>query len=96
MAYIKANMEEMSKISKNINSDCQNYVDTIKELFDIIDDLKNRWKGEDNLAYTSKLEAQRPSVESIARVVNNYAQELQNAAADLFRAQSDIASSANG
>ena len=95
MARIRANMEEMSNLARGINTDCVDYMDTIKAIYAITDDLKANWQGVDNQAYAKRLDEQRASIESIGRVVNNYAQELQRAAADLTRAQDEIAAAAS-
>lgn len=91
MATIMADTERMYTIANRLDERARLLNDEIKKLYATTDELKLKWKGTDNDAFSAKMEAQRPKLESLRNVIVDYASKLRETAGRLQKAQDDIA-----
>lgn len=94
MTNISAEYGSMQAIAKNISNLANDYISNINEVYKIISDLENNWKGVDNVAYVNKANDYKEDLMALGEALNNYGIFLDGAAVTTNRTQEDIAASA--
>lgn len=91
---IAANMEAINKLGSEVQNEGSAYLTETKKIYATIDDLRTKWEGADNTAYISKINENKPTIEALGKVINNYGIFLVDTAKNMKRIQDEIAKQA--
>ena len=91
-----AGYEELEIVANNVATAASEYATEIQKLYSKVEELKNAWSGEDNVAYANKVESYKENLQSLGEVLNDYSVFIKNSVNLLKETQSEIASSASG
>lgn len=86
-----ATYDELASVSANVSNLAEEYGVCIDDIYGIIDELGNDWKGADNLAYVNTANSYKEDMKNLAVVVNEYADFLGDSANEIRRTQEEIA-----
>ena len=89
MAIIKVDPDSLENAAKNIEDLSGNYDDKVTKFYQYVEDLKSTWSGDDNVAYSNKMEEFRDDFTKLKQEMDEYAQHLRNAAANYRNTQAD-------
>lgn len=94
MAVIKVDPVSLDDAAQSIDGLSADFVTKVTKFYQYVEDLKTTWSGDDNVAYSNKMEEFRDDFEKLKMEMDEYAQHLRNAAANYRNAQADAKSRA--
>ena len=90
MAIIKVDPEELKNVAGYIEDTLlPNYNSKVDKFYQYVEDLKSTWSGDDNVAYSNKMDEFRDDFTKLKEEMAEYAQHLRNAAANYINTQAD-------
>ena len=92
---LKANPGEIMAAGKNLVSYAEEYIGTVKNLYETVDGLKATWQGEDNQQFAATVYSYKDNIDALGQVIGNYGVFLQETGNSLEKLQSDIAQEAS-
>ena len=93
--YVKANPDEIRNGGKNLVNDADSYLADVKNIYGVIDNLRNNWKGVDNQEFCKTLDGYKENIDALGQVIGNYGVFLQETGNSLEKLQADIAQQAS-
>ena len=94
MGYVKANPDEIRTGGKNLVNDADSYLADVKNIYGVIDNLRNNWKGVDNQEFCKTLDGYKENIDALGQVIGNYGVFLQETGNSLEKLQADVADQA--
>ena len=92
---LKASPEEIRTAGKKLVSNAENYLASVKSLYETVDNLKANWQGADNQQFASTVYSYKDNIDALGQVIGNYGVFLQETGSSLEKLQSDIAQEAS-
>ena len=92
--YVKANPDEIRNGGKNLVNDADSYLADVKNIYGVIDNLRNNWKGVDNQEFCKTLDGYKENIDALGQVIGNYGVFLQETGNSLEKLQADVADQA--
>lgn len=91
---IKANYVEMQTSAHNMINAGEEYKTNVGELYHIVDDLVEHWKGTDNLAFAQTANGYKADLTALGTVIEKYGKFLDTSAQSIRGTQEQIANNA--
>ena len=92
---LKANPEEIKTAGKELVSYAERYIESVKQLYSTVDDLKQAWQGKDNQEFAATVYSYKDNIDALGQVIGNYGVFLQETGSSLEKLQADIAQEAS-
>lgn len=79
---IKINVEpsQLESSAARIESQCQSYESNVRQLYNIVNDLAQGWKGKDNQSFTTQIKGFEADFNEMKKLMEEYARYLRHAA----------------
>ena len=88
---LKASPEEIRTGGKNLVNNADSYLAEDKAIFEVVNNLQNKWKGADNQQFASTINGYKENIDALGQVVGNYGVFLQETGNSLEKLQADVA-----
>ena len=92
---LKANPQDIKTAGRKLVSDAEEYIASVKKLYDTVDSLKRNWQGSDNQEFASTVYSYKENIDALGQVIGNYGVFLQETGSSLEKLQADIAQEAS-
>jgi uncharacterized protein YukE len=92
---LKASPEEIRTAGKSLVSNAENYLASVKSLYETVDNLKANWQGADNQQFAATVYSYKENIDALGQVIGNYGVFLQETGNSLEKLQADIAQQAS-
>ena len=92
---IKASYEDMQSAANNITKAAEEYKANVDNLYQIVDNLVNNWKGSDNVRFAETVNGYKEDLKALGDIVNSYATFLNNSARTINETQESVSSAAS-
>ena len=92
---LKATPEELRTAGKNLVTNAESYLGSVKRLYETVDNLKADWSGSDNQQFVATVYGYRENIEALGQVIGNYGVFLQETGNSLEKLQAEIAQQAS-
>lgn len=91
---IKINVEpsQLETSAAKIESQCQTYASQYRQLYGIVDELSQAWKGKDNQSFTTQIKGFEADFIAMKQLMEEYATYLRRAAKAYRDTQNERAS----
>ncbi len=93
---LKAAPDEIRNAGKSLVSNADSYLQSVKQIYATVDNLKANWQGADNQQFATTVYGYKENIDALGQVVGNYGVFLQETANSLEKLQADIAFQAKG
>lgn len=90
----KADYTEMKSSAVTIANSAKDYKESVDSLYQIVDNLVENWKGEDNVKFAETANGYKEDLKALGDVVDNYSTFLNKSVAVISQTQDDITSAA--
>ena len=94
MRAIFVEPEQLESCAARMESDNQDYLRAMSDLFATVDNLQAAWKGKDNIAYTESIEKFEADFRQISVLCTQYTDFLRSSAAAYRETQDELAEQA--
>ena len=94
MTQFGADYNGMQSIARKISQSASDYNTRVMELYNIVSELEQVWKGNDNIAYVNRINRYKDDILRLGKIVKSYAEFLNNAAIMTSDIQNDISAAA--
>ena len=74
---LKASPEEIRTGGKNLVNNADSYLAEDKAIFEVVNNLQNKWKGADNQQFASTINGYKENIDALGQVIGNYGVFLQ-------------------
>ena len=91
---ISANYSGMKTDAMEIKTAGEGYKSDVNDLFRIVDNLSNNWKGSDNIAYVNTANSYKDDLKKLGDVVISYGDFLIKSANIISNIQDEVSSNA--
>ncbi len=92
---LKASPEQIRTAGQKLVANAESYLQSVKALYDIVDNLNANWKGSDNQQFVGTVNGYKENINALGKVIGNYGEFLQHTANSLEKLQSEIAEQAS-
>lgn len=92
---LKARPDDIRNAGKQLVSDAEAYIASVKSLYETVDNLKQSWQGSDNQEFAATVYSYKDNIDALGQVIGNYGVFLQETGSSLEKLQSDIAQEAS-
>ena len=92
---LKASPEEIRTAGKNLVTNAESYITSVKNIYQTVEELGNSWQGEDNLKFANTVNSYKENINALGQVIGNYGVFLQETANSLEKLQAEIAQQAS-
>lgn len=90
----KADYAEMKTSAGTISNSAKEYKESVDSLYQIVDNLVENWKGEDNVKFAETANSYKEDLKALGDIVDNYSTFLNKSVAVISQTQDDITSAA--
>lgn len=94
MRSIYVEPEQLESCAARMESQNQDYLRALNELFAAVDNMQAAWKGKDNTAYTNAIEKFEDDFRQISVLCTQYTEFLKSSAAAYRETQDELAEGA--
>ena len=92
---LKASPEEIRTAGKGLVDNAESYLGSVKNLYNTVDNLQQKWQGSDNMQFVSTVNGYKENINALGQVIGNYGVFLQETANSLEKLQAEIAQQAS-
>ncbi len=90
----KADYAEMKSSAVTISKSAKDYKESVDSLYQIVDNLVENWKGEDNVKFAETVNGYKEDMKSLGDIVDDYSVFLNKAVAVISETQDEITAAA--
>ena len=94
MAMMRAETDQMRTEGKQVVDSADGYLTHVKELYDIVDNLRDNWQGDSNISFVNQLNGYKENINALGQVEGNYGVFIQETANSLDKLNAEIAAQA--
>ena len=91
---LKASPEQIRGAGKKLVSDAESYLNSVRQLYETVDNLQASWQGADNVKFATTVNGYKENITALGQVIGNYGVFLQETANSLEKLQAEIAQQA--
>ena len=92
---LRANPDDLERTALLIKNELvPSYLNDVKGIMGIIDELRNAWQGKENQAFSQAVYNHKPTLDSLGNVAGQYADFILTSVGNMRNIQSEIASPA--
>lgn len=90
----KANYMEMKSSAVTLSNSAKDYKESVESLYQIVDNLVENWKGEDNVKFANTANGYKEDLKALGDIVEDYSTFINKSVAIISETQDDITSAA--
>ena len=68
---LKASPEEIRTAGKNLVTNAESYITSVKNIYQTVEELGNSWQGEDNLKFANTVNSYKENINALGQVIGN-------------------------
>lgn len=86
---------ELATAGRTICEHARSYKDSVKNIYEVVNNLQEIWQGADNQAFANQVNSYRGNIDALGSSIDNYGVFLQETAFKLQELQANNASGAS-